>query len=773
MGELEVSTDGVNYKEVCKLQQIYRDLDGSRDLTLSFPATEGRYFRLHLHDWWLEGKDESPLQITEAALSARACVDMFEHKNGSYADFLEGDNTPDYTMDEIVKSDNIIDLTDNLQGDSLIWKAPVGKWLVMRFYHQPTGRNSKHGRPELLGLECDKMNVEAAVKHWNSYPQLVIDSIRSNGANICGIIMDSHEQGFQNWTRGFEEYFKKRNGYDIKKWLPVMAGFVVGSKARSDEMLRDVRGTINDKIAEDYFGTMNRLCRENGVTLTAQAIGGAQAIVCDQISVKRSVDKPQGEFWKHHPDGTLDIKECSSAANIYGKPIASAEAFTDAQYSQSLSYLKQLADAAYGLGINEFALCASAAQPWLDRTPGNTANGRQYSFNRNNTYWEVSRPFWDYQARCAYLLRQGKAVHDIALYLGDEKPIKVLSYNLPVLPKGFDYDAFTTDALNRRLSAKDGKVALPDGKNYQAIAVKCDALVTPPSEEQLNKLSNAGVKIWGDNGETSFAEFAGQNEIKPDIIVPQDRKTSFAHRSTDAAEIYFISNHDDRAIDFTYGLHATGTSVELWDAVTGKRHRINSVSRDGYTYVRLSLAAYESAFIVISNDKEDNCLPLYAVRRCESSLKLTNNWNVIFDDRHGHVEHLKSDTLADWTTSDDERIKHFSGTASYTTSFKMKPQGGKRYILKFATLHDVARVTVNGNEAGIVWCSPFEIDITDYLERGKNILKIDVTNSLYNRMIGDTVLPESERTTWATTPIVTKDTPLLPSGMEGVSILSF
>jgi hypothetical protein len=152
---------------------------------------------------------------------------------------------------------------------------------------------------------------------------------------------------------------------------------------------------------------------------------------------------------------------------------------------------------------------------------------------------------------------------------------------------------------------------------------------------------------------------------------------------------------------------------------------------------------------------------------------LTNNWNVIFDDRHGHVEHLKSDTLADWTTSDDERIKHFSGTASYTTSFKMKPQGGKRYILKFATLHDVARVTVNGNEAGIVWCSPFEIDITDYLERGKNILKIDVTNSLYNRMIGDTVLPESERTTWATTPIVTKDTPLLPSGMEGVSILSF
>ncbi len=773
MGELEVSADGKTYREVCKLRPIYRDLDGSRDLTLSFPATEGRYFRLHLHDWWLDGKDESPLQITGASLSARACVDMFEHKNGSYSDYIDNDNTPEYSVDEIVRGENIIDLTDKLHGDTVTWNAPRGKWLVMRFYHQPTGKNSKHGRPGLIGLECDKMNVGAAEKHWNSYPKLVIDSIRSNGADICGILMDSHEQGSQNWTKGFDKYFARHNGYDIKRWLPVMAGFVVDSKTKSDEILRDVRHTIGDKIAEDYFGTLNRLCRESGVTLTAQAIGGGQAIVCDQISVKRYVDKPQGEFWKHHPDGTYDIKECSSAANIYGKPIASGEAFTDAQYNQPLSYIKQLADAAYGLGINEFAICASASQPWLDRIPGNTANGRQYCFNRNNTYWEMSKPFWDYQSRCAYLLRQGKAVHDLALYLGDDMPMKIISNNLPIIPKGFDYDAFTTDALMNRFGVNSGMAMLPDGKSYQAIAVKCDAMITTAAKERLDKLGDAGVKIWRDNGETTFADFANVNGIKPDIIAPQDRMTYFAHRSTGKAEIYMIVNHDDRAIDYVYGLHSTGSSVELWDAVTGKRYRVNAESKGGYTYTRLSLAAHESAFIIISDDNEDDDLPLYEPRQRSATMKMPKGWDIIFDDKRGNVERIHSDSLTDWTNNGNERIKYFSGTATYSTTFRMRAKTDKKYIIHFGTLHDMAHVTVNGKDAGIVWCSPFELDITDHIKNGKNDLKIEVTNSLYNRMIGDTMLPEEERTTWATTPIVTKDTPLMPSGMNEVSIISF
>lgn len=95
----------------------------------------------------------------------------------------------------------------------------------------------------------------------------------------------------------------------------------------------------------------------------------------DPILAKGKVQKPQSEFWGHHPDGNYDIKECSSAAHMYGKPIASAEAFSDVKFSQSLAELKQLADYAYAFGINEFVRCASSINLGLISCPEALAEG--------------------------------------------------------------------------------------------------------------------------------------------------------------------------------------------------------------------------------------------------------------------------------------------------------------------------------------------------------------------------------------------------------------
>lgn len=88
--------------------------------------------------------------------------------------------------------------------------------------------------------------------------------------------------------------------------------------------------------------------------------------------------------------------------------------------------------------MNEFVLCASAYQPWIDKYPGSTAGGKHYCLNRNNTYWEYSRPFWDYQARCSALMRKGVPVVDICVYLGQNPPVKLVTYRLPEIPEGYD-----------------------------------------------------------------------------------------------------------------------------------------------------------------------------------------------------------------------------------------------------------------------------------------------------------------------------------------------
>ena len=78
----------------------------------------------------------------------------------------------------------------------------------------------------------------------------------------------------------------------------------------------------------------------------------------------------------------------------------------------------------------------------------------------------------------------------------------------------------------------------------------------------------------------------------------------------------------------------------------------------------------------------------------------------------------------------------------------------------------------SAREAGIVWCSPWEVDLTPFVHDGDNVLELYVANSLMNRMIGDASRPADERITYAWPEIVTPADTLVASGIAGpVSLL--
>jgi hypothetical protein len=52
-----------------------------------------------------------------------------------------------------------------------------------------------------------------------------------------------------------------------------------------------------------------------------------------------------------------------------------------------------------------------------------------------------------------------------------------------------------------------------------------------------------------------------------------------------------------------------------------------------------------------------------------------------------------------------------------------------------------AEVILNGKNLGIVWNSPYRMDITQALRDGENTLEIRVANLWVNRLIGDEQLP--------------------------------
>lgn len=802
LGELEVSDDGVDYRYVCALKPVYQTLGGTNRITLSFPAVDARYFRLNFHDWVHE-KDKKPeLEIEDIVLSAAAMIDSWEDKAVLRPSYITGDLTPDFSSEETISSDEIMDITALVDNNGILnWDAPAGKWKILRFAHRPTGGHTKHGRPEMNGLECDKMSVKAMEFHWNSYVAHIIDSIRSCGGRIDGVVMDSHEAGPQNWTPGFEKDFERMRGYDIIKYLPVMAGYVVDSSTLSSKVLYDFRRCIADLTVERYFGTFRRLCEENDVHNTAQDFG-ALCYAGDPIMAKGVAQKPQGEFWVHHLNGNYDIKESSSAAHLYDKTVASGEAFTDATYSMAPSQIKWLSDYAYAFGINEFVVCASSHQPWLDRFPGCTGGGRHYALDRCNSYWEYLTPQFDSQARTSYLLRQGLPVVDFCLYLGDNAPIRILSHRIPDIPLGYDFDAATTDAFVNRLSFKDGKLSTAGGMTYSMILLPENVDMPLSALRKLEELVNMGAKVWGSKpaGSLSQAESEELEEyarianrlwgagkvtkcgkgyvysgmtladavktagIEPDIILPESPKMLYNHRRLADGDIYFLANHDSKPFTGELVFRTDAKTVELWNPVEGVRETMEShVTDDGKIAVTVSMEPSESFLVVFSK----NSIPGTTVRRKEklSEIILDDGWSVCYDPKFGGPGEVQVREFSDWSQNEDDRIKYYSGTAIYRT--KVNLSDDERWILKVEPFNGALRIKINGKEAGYIWCAPWCADITDAVIDGENLVELEVANSLINRLIRDSMLSEKDRITYCSTPIVKPTDRLRPSGLKG------
>jgi hypothetical protein len=180
------------------------------------------------------------------------------------------------------------------------------------------------------------------------------------------------------------------------------------------------------------------------------------------------------------------------------------------------------------------------------------------------------------------------------------------------------------------------------------------------------------------------------------------------------------------------------------------------------------MAARESYFIVIS-DKSENLTPVVWSKPGQNCTFLNDNWKVFFDPGLGGPGEVVFDTLHDWTKDPDPRIKYYSGTAIYKRNFKIETSDKKTFI-DLANPDFVAKVVVNSKEVGVIWCSPWQLEITDYLKDGENTLEIHVANSLINRMVYDASLPEGQRVSYSYPQIMKPEDELIASGLKQVKI---
>ncbi|MGO8757924.1 MAG: glycosyl hydrolase [Terracidiphilus sp.] len=258
-----------------------------------------------------------------------------------------------------------------------------------------------------------------------------------------------------------------------------------------------------------------------------------------------------------------------------------------------------------------------------------------------------------------------------------------------------------------------------------------------------------------------------------------DTALMFVHRRLDDGDVYFVDNRVGRAESVDATFRVAGKAPELWDPATGKTRPASYRIADGRTTVPLHLDPYGTTFVVFrapaeSATRQGSEPAETAVAGLDDALN--RSWHVSFQAGRGAPEAAEFDRLTSWSESTDTGIKYFSGTATYSKTIEAPESAlaaGAGVWLDLGDVRDVAEVAVNGKYLGILWKTPFKIDLTGVLVPGSNQLVIQVTNLWVNRMIGDQQPWAMKKYTFSDFAPYKADSPLLPSGLLGpVRLLS-
>ena len=112
-----------------------------------------------------------------------------------------------------------------------------------------------------------------------------------------------------------------------------------------------------------------------------------------------------------------------------------------------------------------------------------------------------------------------------------------------------------------------------------------------------------------------------------------------------------------------------------------------------------------------------------------------NKWTLCFTEEHPKVAcTYKLDRLQTWETLGDSAAVTM-GTGVYETVVKLSAADAKcQWFIDLGDVRESARVYINNVYIGCAWAVPFILDCKNSLKKGKNTIRIEVTNLPANRI---------------------------------------
>jgi len=593
----------------------------------SFAPVTARYFRV---------ETELDAGIYEMQLSANHNLEnLLEYT--SYRKRRRPTGNP--SSSAYIKKGDILVLSDKMDEAGILkTKLPEGNWTIIRFGFTASRATNEPASDEGTGLEVDKFSKKALKLHYDAFVGKLVKEAKVDAPNALQYVeIDSYEVGPQNWTDDMEKLFQERFGYDFTPFLLMYAGKYVDNNETIDGVFWDMKQLVSDLMTTNYFDYFTELCHQDGLISYIEPYGFVGPF--NSLDAGRSADIPMGEFWLGKPN--KHKRAAVSSGHIYGKNVISAEAFTSTKLNWSFhpALAKQKGDYEWTNGINEYMFHRFAHQSNTHVKPGMSMSFVGSHIDRTQTWWDNAGHEWfTYLARGSYMLRQGNPVLDLLVFVGDRAPSHVIHSNQirPKLPASYKYDCVNADVIINGLKVEDGRLKLPNGITYNALALQKNDIINLETLRGVHKLAQQGALIVGrkpkklggylvtEDMQTEFKTLVNdiwsrkttysqgeweqifkENNIQKDLIVEGQPDFNFYHRRTEKEDIYFIYNHNlEQSETLNCSFLVDGKVPELWDAETGEITKlVEFTSANGRTDVSLEMNPRESVFVVFKEEK--------------------------------------------------------------------------------------------------------------------------------------------------------------------------
>jgi hypothetical protein len=516
--EVQTSDDGTNFRKIGQCEPMCNGWQTQIPpaLTHTVTQTTARFFRLVYTPAAPKAYDEGmrtgtrqgsadlknmiePLGFASIVLSSTPVVHLLPAKNmitWGRGRLVSDDEIP---ASACVPLDSIVDLTNKMREDGTIdsWTPPAWKWKVLRFGYMSSMAATGGG------LQCDKFSADAARVVFKGWVGEMLRRV-PDGKNVIKVLnIDSYEGGSLNWSPVLPEEFRSRRGYYLTKYLPCMAGIMIQSAGATEGFLLDLRRTLSECLAENHFGTLQRLAHENGLILMSESVN--QAFNCDDMEYFKNTDWVGGEFWVRATQNWKpnDISDPVSAARMYGKKVIFSEAWTGGRWDNHPFALKAMGDHHYAEGLNRMMLHVWNAQYYPKRLPGQPGAGTP--FNMLNTWWKPGKAWLDYLKKAQVMLQQGQPVEDALYFSGENIPCRALLPPKlgwvwaadPPLPEGYKFATINHDAILNYAKVQNGRIVM-SGLSYRLLVLRAnEPFLTPSVALKIKEMVAAGAVVVG------------------------------------------------------------------------------------------------------------------------------------------------------------------------------------------------------------------------------------------------------------------------------------